>query len=223
MKDREDAIIQSEQAAYLSDILPARDALLTEMEAYSAEHHVPSSDPEVALFLAITAKAINARRALEFGTAIGYGAITLARAMDPEGRVTTIEPSDEKIETARRFIERAGLTSQIEIVKGKALDVIPQLDPGYDLAYIDAVKEEYTDYLNVIIPKMRIGGVILADNVLWKGQVASGKLRSPEQEESTNALREFNHVFTTHPQLTSIILPLGDGLAYGIRIATIGG
>jgi predicted O-methyltransferase YrrM len=70
---------------------------------------------------------------------------------------------------------------------------------------------------------MRIGGVILADNVLWKGQVASGKLRSPEQEESTNALREFNHVFTTHPQLTSIILPLGDGLAYGIRIATIGG
>ncbi len=221
MKDRDDAIIRSDQAAYLSTILPARDALLTEMEAYSAEHHVPSSDPEVALFLAITAKAINARRALEFGTAIGYGAITLARAMHPDGRVTTIEPSEEKIRIARGFIERAGLTSNIEIVKGKALDVIPQLDPGFDLAYIDAVKEEYTDYLNVIIPKMRIGGVILADNVLWKGQVASGNLRSPDQEASTDALREFNHAFTTHPQLSSIILPLGDGLAYGIRTATI--
>ena len=222
MKDSADAIIRSEQAGYLSGLLPPRDSLLSEMEAYSAENHVPSSDPEVALFLAITARAMKARRALEVGTAIGYGAIVMARAMGADTKVTTIDPSEERIATARSFIARAQLTSQIEIVKGKALDMIPKLDPGFDLAYIDAVKEEYTDYLNVIVPKLRMGGVIVADNVLWKGQVASGKLLSPEQESSTNALRDFNQVFTTHPQLNSIILPLGDGLAYGIKIEGIG-
>ena len=127
MKNRLDAIIQREQALYLNTLLPPRDTLLAEMEAYSAKHHVPSSDPEVALFLEITARAIGAKRALEIGTAIGYGAITLARAMSAEGRVTTIDPSEERLRTAREFMRRAGVERQIEMVQDKALDALPRL------------------------------------------------------------------------------------------------
>jgi predicted O-methyltransferase YrrM len=218
MKSFTDAIIQREQAVYLDGLLPARDGLFEEMEAYSAEYGVPSSDPEVALFLEITARAIQARRALEIGTAIGYGAITLARAMPADGCVTTIDPSAERLRTAREFIRRAGVEPKIEIIQDKALDALPRLDGPFDLAYIDAVKEEYPAYLELILPRMRLGGVILADNVLWKGQVATGRLHSPDQRESTAALTEFNRRFTRHPQLRAVILPLGDGLAYGVKV-----
>lgn len=218
MKNYLDSIIHLEQALYLESLLPVRDELFTEMEDYSEKHHVPSSDPEIAFFLAITAQAINARRALEIGTAIGYAAITLARAMGVDGHVTTIDPSDERVRTAREFIRRAGVESQIEIVRAKALDALPLLRGPFDLAYIDAVKEEYSAYLDLIVPRIRKGGVILADNVLWKGQVATGRLLSPDENDSTRALTEFNRRFTTHPDLRGLILPFGDGLAYGVKL-----
>ena len=218
MKSYPGAIIQREQELYLEDLLQPRNPLLEEMEAYSASHGVPSSDPEVALFLSITARAISARRALEIGTAIGYGAIILADAMGRDGKVTTIDPSEERVRVASDFISRAGLTDQIEIVPGKALDVLPELSGGFDLAYIDAVKEEYCEYLELILPIIRRGGVIIADNVLWKGQVATGRLLSPDQKASTTSLQEFNRRFISNPELQSVILPLGDGLAYGVKI-----
>jgi predicted O-methyltransferase YrrM len=218
MKSYLDAIIQRDQALYLESLLPARAQLLNEMEAYSAAHHVPSSDPEVALFLAITAQAIQAKHALEIGTAIGYGAITLAWAMGEGSRVMTIDPSDERVETARAFFRRAGVESQIEIVQEKALDALPEMRGPFDIAYLDAVKEEYPEYLDLVVPLMRRGGVIIADNVLWKGQVATNRLLSPDQKESTEALITFNRLFTTHPELSGLILPLGDGLAYGIKL-----
>jgi len=222
MKSHPGAIIQQEQEHYLEGLLRPRNALLEEMEAYSASHGVPSSDPEVAVFLSITARAMSARRALEIGTAIGYGAIILAEAMGREGKVTTIDPSEERVRLATDFISRAGLTDQIEILQGKALDVLPGLSArqsrGFDLAYIDAVKEEYSDYLEQIVPLIRSGGVIIADNVLWKGQVATGRLLSPDQKSSTTGLQEFNRRFISNPELQSVILPLGDGLAYGVKI-----
>jgi caffeoyl-CoA O-methyltransferase len=217
MKSYTETILQNEQAQYLETMLPARDQLFAEMEEYSEKHDVPSSDPEVALFLAITAQAINAKRALEIGTAIGYGAITLARAMGEDGRVTTIDPSDARLRTARDFIGRAGVESRVEIVQAKALDALPRLKGQFDLAYIDAIKEEYSAYLELIVPLMRKGGTIIADNVLWKGQVATGRPLEHELIESTRALIEFNRRFTTHPELHGMILPLGDGLAYGIK------
>src|SRR5881275_2654045 len=108
MKARLDAIIQREQAEYLDKLLPPSDALLAEMEAYAAEHRVPIADREVALFLEITARAANAKRALECGMAIGYSVIHLLRGMDSDGRVVTIDPSNEMIEAAEGYLSRAG-------------------------------------------------------------------------------------------------------------------
>ena len=217
MKAKLDAILRREQAEYLENLQPSNTGLLAEMEAYAAEHRVPIADREVALFLEITARAIKARRALECGMAIGYSVIHLARGMTDDGLVITIDPSEEMIKAAEGYLTRAGLRERAQIEKGYALEVIPRINETFDLVFIDAVKEEYRGYLDLSLPKLRPGGVVICDNLLWGGQVA-GEIRSPDQQSSTEALREFNRYFVTHPQLRAEVLPVGDGLGYGVKI-----
>jgi len=218
MKARIDAIIQRDQAEYLDRLTTQTDPLLREMEEYGGEHGVPSADREVALFVEITARAINAKRALEIGMAIGYTTTHLARAVGEDGLVVTIDPSDEMIQAAEGYLQRAGMRGRVRIERGKALDVLPQLDDTFDLLFIDAVKEEYADYLRLALPRLRTGGVVIVDNLLWGGQVA-GEIRSLDQESSTNALREFNKYFVNHPKLRAQVLSVGDGLGYALKIA----
>ena len=217
MKARIDAIIQREQAEYLENLHPANTGLFAEIESYAAEHRVPIADREVALFLEITARAIEARRVLECGMAIGYSVIHLARGMAEDGLVITIDPSDDMIKAAEGYLSRAGVRERVRIEKGYALEVIPHLNEAFDLVFIDAVKEEYRGYLDLALPKLRKGGVVIVDNLLWGGQVA-GEIRSPDQKASTEALREFNQCFVNHLQLRAEVLPVGDGLGYGVKI-----
>ena len=216
MKDSIDAILQREQAGYLDSLLSPPDALLAEMERFAEANSVPVADREVAMFLEVTARAMGARRVLEIGMAIGYSVVCLARAIDSEGLVMTIEPDEEMIRLAEDFMSRAGVRERVRIERGRALEVMPRLTETFDLIFIDAVKEEYEAYLDAALPILRTGGAIIADNVLWKGQVA-GEPRSPNMKASTEALRRFNEKFMRHPQLRSIIVPIGDGLAYGVK------
>jgi len=213
MKAKLDAIIQQDQAEYLDGLLTQKDPLLAEMEAYAAEHRVPIADREVSRFIEITARITSARKALEIGMAIGYSVVHLARGMGEQGRVVTIDPSDEMINAARGYLRRAGLLDRVEIKRGKALEVMPHLDETFDLLFIDAVKEEYSRYLDLGLPRLRTGGVVIVDNLLWGGLVASG-----DTESSTVALREFNRYFMNHPQLLAEVLPVGDGLGYAVKI-----
>ncbi|HLM57473.1 MAG TPA: O-methyltransferase [Pyrinomonadaceae bacterium] len=216
MKARADAIIRSEQAEYLDRLMPASTGLVAEMEDYAAEHRVPIADREVATFLEITARSIGARRVLEIGLAIGYGALRLARALPEGGEVVTIEPSDEMISLTEGYLTRAGLRGRVRVERGYALEVLPRLEGPFDLVYLDAVKQEYYEYLEASLPLLRTGGVVVADNLLWGGQVA-GEISSPEQTASTQALRDFNQRFVRHPQLLAVVLSVGDGLGYAVK------
>ena len=118
---------------------------------------------------------------------------------------------------ARSPLSRAGVRERAQIEKGYALDVIPRINETFDLIFLDAVKEEYRAYLDLALPKLRTGGVVICDNLLWGGQVA-GEIRSLDQQTSTEALREFNQYFVSHPQLRAEVLPVGDGLGYGVKI-----
>jgi caffeoyl-CoA O-methyltransferase len=217
MKAKIDAIIRREQAEYLEQLHPASVGLFAEMEAYAAEHRVPIADREVALFLEITARAINARRVLEIGMAIGYSVLHLLRGMPEDGLVVTIEPSEEMIARATDYFARADVGGRVHIERGRALEVLPQLTETFDLIYLDAVKEEYSDYLEQTLPLLRMGGVVIADNLLWGGQVA-GDVRAPDQTAATQALRIFDQRFVHHPQLRAEVLSVGDGLGYGVKI-----
>ena len=213
MKARVDAIIQREQAEYLDQLLSQNDPLLAEMEAYAAEHRVPIADREVARFLEITARITGARKALEIGMAIGYSVVHLVRGMGQGGLLVTIEPSEEMIQRATGYLERAGLLDRVRIERGKALDVMPNLDETFDLLFIDALKEEYSQYLDLGLPRLRTGGVVIVDNLLWGGKVAGD-----DAEPSTVALREFNPYFINHPQLLAELLSVGDGLGYAVKL-----
>jgi caffeoyl-CoA O-methyltransferase len=217
MKARIDAIIHRQQAEYLDRLLPASTGLLEEMEEYAAAHSVPIADREVARFLEITARAMGARRVLEIGMAIGYSVVYLARALPEDGLVVTIEPSEEMISLSEDFLTRAGLRERVRIERGFALEVMPTLKEEFDIVYLDALKEEYADYLELAVPLLRVGGVIIADNVLWGGQVA-GEIRSPDQTASTQALREFNQRLVRHPQLLAEVLSFSDGIGYGVKV-----
>ena len=216
MKARLDAIIQREQAEYLDRLLPSSAGLIAEMEEYAAEHRVPIADREVAMFLEITARAIKARRVLEIGMAIGYSVVHLARGMSAGGQVVTIEPNEEMIERSEDCLTRAGLRERVRIERGRALEVMPRLKETFDLVFIDALKEEYGQYLDLALPMLRADGVVIVDNLLWGGQVA-GEIRSPDQTASTEALREFNQKFIRHPLLRAEILSIGDGLGYAVK------
>jgi caffeoyl-CoA O-methyltransferase len=219
LKVAADAILRAEQAAYLEGLEPGRDGVLAEMEAYAAANRQPISDPEVASFLAITARLSGARTIVEVGTNIGYGAIVLARAAGPDARVITIENDAHTAGVARGFIEKAGLSSQIEVRQEDALAALAVLSQSIDLVYIDCVKEHYPAYLDLVLPKLSPRGVIVADNVLWMGLVAGADADVPADEIGrVQALRTFNHAIVSDARLRGVVLPLGDGVAYAVRV-----
>ncbi len=218
MKDATDAILRPEQAAYLEALEPPRDPLLARMEKFARDRRLPISDPEVASFLAVTACARSPKLIVELGTNIGYGAIVMARAAGPSAKVMTIELSEEHVRTARGFIEEAGLSSRIEVVKGAALAELEKIAGPIDMAYIDCVKEEYPRYLELLVPRLSARGVLVADNVMWRGHVARPDAAGGEAARA-KVLGAFNVALVRHPELRGLILPLGDGVAYAVRVA----
>ena len=216
MKDSPDAILGADQAAYLEGIEPARDALLAEMERDAKERRQPISDPEVASFLAVTARACGAKRIVEVGTNIGYGAIVLARAAGPDARVLTIEKDPGTVKIARGYIARAGLSARIDVREGDAIEELTAVTGEIDLLYVDCVKEDYVRYLEIALPKLSARGVVVADNVLWKGLVAKSEVPSNEKVR-VEALRAYNRMLVNDPRLRGVVLPLGDGVGYAVR------
>jgi caffeoyl-CoA O-methyltransferase len=208
-------ILRPAQEEYLVSLLPPRDALLREMEERAARDDLPISDPEVGRLLSLLARASGARRILEIGTAIGYGTLWLARG-SPEARVVSIDLDADRLAEARGYLTRAGVIDRVELVAGAALDVLPRLAGPFDLAYIDAVKTEYRRCLDLLLPRLRVGGLVVADNLLWHGSIAEPPAGAGEDAD-TRALRAFNGYFMIHPQLETVILPLGDGLGLATK------
>ena len=233
MKHRADALLQLAQAAYLDRLLPPRDPLLAEMEVAAAAADVPIADPEVGRLLTVLARATRARRIVEIGTAIGYGALCLARGA-PAAEVVTIDQDPAMLERARGYLERAGVADRVRLIEGVALEAIPALDGRFDLAWVDAAKAEYRRYLDLLLPKIEVGGTLAFDNLLWAGLVADPDAGGEDGEDaggpdpaSADALRAFNGYLMMHPQLAAVVLPFGDGVGLAVKtkplISELGG
>ena len=214
MKHGRASILRPEQEAYLERLLPPRDPLLREIEEHARRDGVPISDPEVGRLLGILARSLDARRILEIGTAIGYGTLCLARG-GAAARIVTLELDPQRIEQARGYLQRGGVADRVDIVQGAALDVLPRLEGPFDLVFVDAVKPEYRRYLDLLLPRLRVGGLIVVDNLLWAGHVAA----PPDDEDDpvADSLRAFNGYLMMHPQLQSVVLPVGTGWGWRRR------
>ena len=203
------AILTDETAEYLATIQPPADELVEEMETHASEEDVPIAAREVAHLQAILVRATGANRVLEFGTAIGYSTLHVARA---GAEVVTLELDEERIAAAEEYLERGGVSDRVEIVRGPALDTLEKLEGPFDIVFLDAVKQEYADYLDRSLAMVPRGGLVVADNLLWSGNVPADDDEVPEsRRESTEALREFNEYFVSHEQLDAVVTPLDDG------------
>lgn len=152
---------------------------------------------------------IQPKRILEIGTYTGYSAIAMAQGLPNGGKLTTIDVNQELEKMVSHFIQKAGLSDTIEQITGNALEIIPTLTDTFDLVFIDADKRNYTRYLDLIINKVRTGGYILTDNVLWSGKVTMPK---DKMDVDTQLIDAFNDYVQNHEQLESILLPVRDGL-----------
>ena len=185
------------------------------MERVAAAERIPIARPDLARLLEALAAVTPAGRLLEVGTAIGYGTLHLARGASG-GRVVSIDADAERLERARSYLARAGVGERVELVHGRALEVLPGLAGPFDLAFLDADKRDYRRCLDLVVPMLVLGGRVVIDNLLWHGRIADPSLR-PEGDVEAEAIERFNPYFTIHPQLATVLLPVGDGVGLGVK------
>jgi predicted O-methyltransferase YrrM len=158
--------------------------------------------------LEFISKMISPERILEIGTFTGYSAICLAMGLRPGGKLITIEINDELSSFSTGYFKKAGLSDKIELVTGNALEIIPTFERPFDLVFIDGDKREYSGYYRVVKEKIRPGGYIIADNVLWGGKALSPGSKDPQ----TRGIIEFNEMIKNEHGIEKLLLPLRDGL-----------
>ena len=160
-------------------------------------------------FLSLLSKMVQPRTILEIGTYTGYATLCLAEGVHPEGVLHTIDIKEELTDLQREFFDRSGYGSQIVQHLGKAADIIPALDTTFDLVFIDADKQNYAHYFDLVIEKMNRGGIILSDNVLWSGKVVE---EVKHNDKHTQALMAYNQKIKDDPRVETVLLPIRDGI-----------
>lgn len=158
-------------------------------------------------FLALVSHMIKPLRILEIGTYTGYSALCMAEGLRDEGKLITIDINEELEETVRDHFSKAGLASKIDYRIGNALEIIPTLNEKFDLVFIDADKENYARYFDLVIDNVNLNGIILADNVLW-----SGKVLDQKPDKDTRAILQFNKKVHDDPRVENVLLPVRDGI-----------
>lgn len=159
--------------------------------------------------LSLISKIISPKKILEIGTYTGYSAICLCEGMDKDGILHTIDNNKELVEIQNKYFKRANLKDKIVQHSGDAKNIIPSIDEEFDIVFIDADKESYPEYYDLIINKVRSGGIIIADNILWSGKILE---KVEKDDQATKSIIEFNNKIIEDNRVKNIILPIRDGL-----------
>jgi len=197
---------------YINQHSSAPSALLQELER---DTHLRCLMPQMCSghqqgrLLALLSKMLRPKSILEIGTFTGYSALCLAEGLTDGGHLHSIDNNAEIMDMAQSYVDRSPYREQITLHEGPGLDWIQRLDQPWDLVFIDADKENYPRYLEALLPKLQVGAIILADNVLW-----SGKIADPEaDDDETKALRSYNRMVMENPRLEAMILSVRDGIS----------
>ena len=205
--------------------------LSSEIHAYLIAHGTPPDDieraliaetsalgdiarmqiaPEQGALLRIVTRLLGVTRAVEVGTFTGYSALCIARGLNPDGKLLCCDVSDEWTKIGRRHWEAAGVADRIELRLGPALETLQSLprEPTFDLAFIDADKPNYIAYYEELLPRLRVNGLVIVDNVLWSGSVVDSKAN----DENVTAIRAFNDHLAADKRVEKVMLPVSDGI-----------
>ena len=209
-------LVAPELDRYVLDLIPERDPVIAEMEAVARERDVPIVGPAVATLLETLAESIGARRICELGSAIGYSTAFFAKAVGPGGKVVYTDGNEKNAREASGYLERLGLRDRVDVKVGDAVDLLESTTGEFDVIFVDIDKDGYPRALEAAAPRVRRGGFLLADNVLW-----SGKVVDPDQEDkATQGIREFNRRLFARRDFRSVIVPLRDGVAIARKVST---
>lgn len=206
-------MILKELEKYIEQNSGSEDQILSEL---NRETHLKVLNPRMlsghlqGKFLEIISKIIFPEYILEIGTYTGYSAICLAKGLKENGKLITIDYNDELLTIQKKFIQKSALENKIDLLTGDALEIIPKLTIKFDLVFIDADKQLYIEFYKLIIDKVKPGGVILVDNVLWDKKVIDPK---SENDLDTKAIKQFNQFIKNDSRVECIILPLRDGIS----------
>ena len=209
-------ILYPAQKKYLESYRKKDDKLILEMEEYAHEHHVPILDWHAIEFIEKLILINKPERVLEIGTAIAYSTIRIARCLSKSSVIYSIEKSNDNIKLALKYIEKSGESKKIKLIQGDALNILPQLNKKFDFIFLDADKEDYKRLFDYSMLHLKKGGIIVVDNLLWHGYTASSSVPD-KYKTSTRHIRDFNKIFILQQNLDSMILPIGDGLGFGIK------
>lgn len=195
----------------------AESPLLNEL---NRETHLKAMSPRMlsghiqGRFLSLISKLAKPTNILEIGTYTGYSALCLAEGLQPDGKLITIDPNEETNVMADKYFKRSSFANQIELRSGDATKIIPTLSQTFDIVFIDADKRNYALYFDLVIDKVKKGGLIITDNVLWSGKVI---MPENEMDVDTKAIHEFNKKVNEDKRVSNLLLPVRDGLMLMIR------
>jgi len=204
---------------FLEGLVPDADPLLREMEREALVETIPIVTPAVGHFLALLVRLTNAQRILEIGTGTGYSTLWLARAArETGGKVTTIDLNKDRRRRALEYFRRAGLADRIESLAGDAREILPRFALPFDFVFIDAAKGEYEEYFTLVKPLLAPRGLLVVDNVLFRGWVVPGSVFDSKYDRMVSRMRSFLDRLTQDPDFHTSVLPFGDGLALSMRL-----
>jgi caffeoyl-CoA O-methyltransferase len=201
-------ILDKKIEKYMNDLLPKSDAVLAEMERYAQKHDVPIIGPACGRLLYLLAQISGAKRIFEMGSAIGYSTIWFASAAGEHSEVFYTDGDPENGKRAKANFQRAGLEDRIPILIGDAIQLIEAVPGEFDIILIDIDKHQYPSALKKAVPRLRSGGLLVTDNVLWSGRVAARA-----KDANTRSIQKFNDQIYRSKELFPVIVPLRDGVA----------
>ncbi len=203
--------------AYAQQLYAPEDAVLSAIRERQEAEGMPaiSISPAEAKIIAVLLKAVGAKRVLEVGTLGGYSGVWIARAIGDAGSLTTIEIDAHRADVAREHFSAAGVDGWVNVIVGEANAVLPTLRPPFDAIFIDADKGSLEAYLHQAMRLLRIGGLILCDNVCLDGRVVNAADRDTDVE----GVRAFNRIASSDPRVFAAVIPVRDGLTFGIKVA----
>lgn len=201
------AITDAAVEKYFYGLLPKRDAVLGEMERLARKNDIPIVGPAVGRLLALLVKISGAKRIFEMGSAIGYSTIWLARAAGRGAEVYYSDGDPANAQRAKAYFRRAGVSGRIRVLVGDSLDLLERVPRKFDLIFIDVDKHQYPAALRKALPRLRRGGLLVADNTLW-----SGRVTRKAKDKSTRGIQEFNRLTYSSKELFPVLIPLRDGV-----------
>ena len=202
---------------YIVNTIEPSKGFLKELEDYADDRFIPIIQRECKGFLAALLDYKRPARILEVGSAIGYSSIFFSEHIKKGGEIITLEKDEKYAEIARNNIKKAGKEDVIHLIEGAAEETITTVDGKFDMLFLDANKSQYQYYFDVIYPKLNEGGIIICDNILYKGMTANDKLLPRKHYAIVGHIREFLDLLCKHPGLTTSIIPIGDGMSISVK------